>query len=173
MHVGLLSAANGNCLEVILTNERPHSVVIIVRNQDGDILLNSGELKQTSLQRMSAWHHPSKCPIRKSLTSWKYVNVANKGENATSQNLPASKEREVQQNLNSGFPVLGDCLYNCPRIYSQQPIRGLRWCLLTNQRPEWLLTRWRMSSGTQSLQSPTASPRQEAAQYLPKVVKIL
>lgn len=30
------------------------SGVIIVRNQDGDILLNFEELKQTSLQRMSA-----------------------------------------------------------------------------------------------------------------------
>ena len=83
---------------------RGRSVVIIVRNQDGDILLNSGELKQTSLQRMSAWHHPSKCPIRKSLTSWKYVNLANKGEKATSQNLQASEEREVQQNSEFWIP---------------------------------------------------------------------
>ena len=145
---------------------RGWSVVIIVRNQDGDILLNSGELKQTSLQRMSAWHQPSKCPIRKSLTSWKYVNVANKGENATSQNLQASKEREVQQNSEFWIPSP-----KWQKLSSQW--EGQDDVCRPIQRPGRLLTRWRMSSGTQSLQSPTASPRQEAAQYLPRVVKIL
>ena len=145
------------------------SGVIIVRNQDGDILLNLGELKQTSLQRMCAGHHPSKCTIRKSLTSRKYVKVANKGEGATLQNLQVSNEREVQQIQNSGFPV--PWVTGCKIVW--QPIRGLGCWLWTNQRPGRLLTRWRMSSGTKSLQSPAASPRQAAAQYLPRVVKIL
>ena len=90
--------------------------VIIVRNQDGDILLNFGELKQTSLQRMSAWHHCNPSPaMRKSLTSRKYVKADNKGEGSNSQHSQVSNDSrhwgKFGKSWNLGFPVPGvlDC----------------------------------------------------------------
>ena len=136
--------------------------VIIVRNQDGDILLNFGELKQTSLQRMSAWHHCNPSPaMRKSLTSRKYVKADNKGEGSNSQHSQVSNDSRLEGSL----AKVGILDSQSQGFLTVQPMRGLGWWHLTNERPGWLdswLLTWvtarsrsqrrgeRMSSGTQS-----------------------
>ena len=141
---------------------RDLSGVIIVRNQDGDILLNFRELKQTSLQRMSAWHHCNPSPaMRKSLTSRKYVKADNKGEGSNSQHSQVSNDSrhwgKFGKSWNLGFPVPG--VFDCTAHERAGMMTPDQW----EARVTGLLTpdpgdcsepepeeRERMSSGTQS-----------------------